>query len=97
MHPEPIVDFGIVLAAGGSSRMGHPKALLQLNGQALINAHINALRTHCLELLVVLGNVCEDGVILLNQGAVLSAIFFGKVTTFPTISMTFSWLIHVTV
>ena len=59
MHPEPIVDFGIVLAAGGSSRMGHPKALLQLNGQALVNAHINALRTHCLELLVVLGSQAD--------------------------------------
>lgn len=47
--------WGIVLAAGGSSRMGRPKALLDLDGQPLIAAHLAALAPSCERLRVVLG------------------------------------------
>ncbi len=48
-------EFGIILAAGGSTRMGHPKALLDHQGEALVNAHVRAFQTHCKNIIVVTG------------------------------------------
>ena len=46
---------GIILAAGGSSRMGHPKALLDLDGAPLIHHHIMRLSRFCDRVVVVTG------------------------------------------
>ena len=46
---------GIVLAAGGSTRMGFPKALLDVEGRPLVVQHIERLRTVCNRILVVIG------------------------------------------
>ncbi|MGH2560093.1 MAG: nucleotidyltransferase family protein [Thermomicrobiales bacterium] len=48
---------GVILAAGGSSRLGHPKQLLDLGGQPLL-AHIlqNATASDLDEVLLVLGH-----------------------------------------
>ena len=46
---------GVILAAGGSTRMGTPKALLEREGQPLILAHIQALEKRCSQIIVVLG------------------------------------------
>ena len=48
-------DFGIILAAGGSTRMGQPKALLIHRGQHLVNAHVHTLQSHCKNIIVVTG------------------------------------------
>lgn len=50
--PQPAA---IILAAGGSTRMGEPKALLDLHGGSLIEAHVAALSTFCSPVIVVLG------------------------------------------
>ena len=47
---------GIILAAGESSRMGTHKALLPLNGQAIIEQHARALKAVCPTVVVVLGS-----------------------------------------
>ena len=47
--------IGIILAAGGSSRMGCPKALLPLDGAPLILHHIKQLTPVCQQIVVVLG------------------------------------------
>jgi len=46
---------GLILAAGGSTRMGTPKALLPIEGLVLINAHVAALAARCSVVRVVLG------------------------------------------
>ena len=46
---------GIILAAGESSRMGSHKALLQLNGQTILEQHVHALKTVCPSVIIVLG------------------------------------------
>jgi molybdenum cofactor cytidylyltransferase len=46
---------GIILAAGGATRMGQPKSLLPLDNTTVISCHINALSTVCAEVIVVLG------------------------------------------
>ncbi len=45
----------VVLAAGASSRMGSPKALLQIGDISLIEAHIESLLSVCSEVVVVVG------------------------------------------
>ncbi len=52
--------IGIILAAGGSSRMGRPKALLPLDGQPLIHHHIDQLGAVCEAIVVVIGGSAED-------------------------------------
>ena len=49
----PII--GIILAAGGSTRMGKPKSLLPLNNPPVISCHINTLLSVCTDVIVVLG------------------------------------------
>ncbi len=53
---DPVALFGVILAAGGSTRMGQPKAWLDLDGTPLISAHIQALAQRCTEVIVVLGD-----------------------------------------
>ncbi len=60
MQQAPSIDFGIILAAGGSTRMGRPKALLDYHGEALINAHIRHLRMVCKDIIVVTGGHAPD-------------------------------------
>jgi len=48
----------ILLAAGGSSRMGTNKALLPLDGRALVRRHIEALGARC-DVLVVVGHEAD--------------------------------------
>src|SRR5262245_27238513 len=46
----------VVLAAGGSSRMGAPKQLLRLEGESLVcRAARAALAAHCAQVFVVVG------------------------------------------
>ena len=46
----------IILAAGGSTRMGHPKSMLRLdNGQTLLESHLEAYRGQVDELVVIGG------------------------------------------
>ena len=43
----------LILAAGQGSRFGYPKAWIELHGVPLIQAHINALKTHtCVRVVV---------------------------------------------
>ena len=53
--PKPAVS-GVILAAGGSSRLGRPKQLLEFKGRPLLD-HIvqNALSSNLGEIIVVLG------------------------------------------
>ena len=60
---------GVILAAGGSSRMGNPKALLDWNGQPLLTAHCQAFTLICSRVIVMIGSqhqliqtVIPDGV-----------------------------------
>jgi molybdenum cofactor cytidylyltransferase len=55
-----MVQSGIILAAGGSTRMGEPKALLMHNGVHLISAHIDALTSQCDNVIVVLGRHADQ-------------------------------------
>jgi molybdenum cofactor cytidylyltransferase len=50
---------GIILAAGGSTRMGSPKALLEWSGQPLIRAHCTAIAAAGGAVIVVLGAEAE--------------------------------------
>jgi molybdenum cofactor cytidylyltransferase len=49
------VIAGIILAAGASSRMGTPKALLDYRGESFLNRLIRVLGTVCDPVIVVLG------------------------------------------
>ncbi len=54
MHAPSLL--GVILAAGASSRMGHPKGLLSLpDGRSLLQAHLDGLATACDRVLVVTG------------------------------------------
>ena len=45
----------IILAAGGSTRMGTPKGLLRLGNSTLIERHIEVMRPYSASIVVVLG------------------------------------------
>ena len=51
---------GLILAAGGSSRLGHPKQLVQYNQNFLINNIESQLSLACENVFVVLGAYYED-------------------------------------
>lgn len=53
--------IGVILAAGESSRMGRPKALLSIEGVSFIDRIVSALRaTKVGEIIVVLGHNAEE-------------------------------------
>ena len=54
MNREDIA--GIILAAGASSRMGHPKALLEYRGETFVARLVRSLGTWCARVVVVLGH-----------------------------------------
>src|SRR5262249_28648717 len=56
-HPggKPIVIVGVLLAAGASTRMGSPKALVRLGGQSFLVRGVRALWSVCDTVIVVLG------------------------------------------
>jgi len=49
------VIAGIILAAGASSRMGTPKALLEYRGETFVGRLVRVLQTQCNPVIVVLG------------------------------------------
>ena len=49
------VVAGVVLSAGGSSRMGRPKALLKVGELSLVEGHIAAMKGRCHRVIVVTG------------------------------------------
>ena len=60
MSPEPFVS-GLVLAAGGSSRLGRPKQLLPYGGATLLDAVIGTARACAFDqLLVAVGGAADD-------------------------------------
>lgn len=50
---------GIILAAGESSRMGSPKALLEFRGETFLDRLIRCFLEHCSPVIVVLGHEPE--------------------------------------
>ncbi len=50
---------GIILAAGESSRMGSPKALLEFRGETFLDRLIRCFDAHCSPVIVVLGHTPE--------------------------------------
>jgi CTP:molybdopterin cytidylyltransferase MocA len=62
---------GLILAAGESSRMGSPKALLEFRGQTFVDRLIQCLSAWCSPVIVVLGHEPE----VIRAGAKQSAIF----------------------
>jgi molybdenum cofactor cytidylyltransferase len=53
------VIAGIILAAGASSRMGAPKALLDYRGETFVGRLVRVLHTACSPVIVVLGYHAE--------------------------------------
>jgi CTP:molybdopterin cytidylyltransferase MocA len=51
-----VSEYGIILAAGGSSRMGEPKPLLELDGEPLVSRAVRTVRAAGADPLVVLGH-----------------------------------------
>lgn len=52
--------LGIILTAGGSTRMGSPKALLPLNDAPIILHHIRQMSRRCKRIVVVVGRHGEE-------------------------------------
>jgi molybdenum cofactor cytidylyltransferase len=53
------VIAGIILAAGASSRMGTPKALLDYRGETFVERLVRVLGENCKPVIVVLGYHAE--------------------------------------
>jgi molybdenum cofactor cytidylyltransferase len=64
---------GIILAAGESSRMGSPKALLEFRGETFLDRLIRCFLAHCSPVIVVLGH--EPEVIRAGVRSVRDAVF----------------------
>jgi len=54
------VIAGIILAAGASSRMGSPKALLEYQGETFVNRLVRVLSSACDPVIVVVGYHAEQ-------------------------------------
>ena len=55
-----MTDYGIILAAGGSRRMGQPKQLLELDGTTLVQRAIQTVRQAGAQPLVVRGSKATE-------------------------------------
>ncbi|PYT32334.1 MAG: hypothetical protein DMG58_10430 [Acidobacteria bacterium] len=64
---------GLILAAGESSRMGSPKALLEFRGETFIDRLIRCFSEHCSPVIVVLGH--EPEVIRAGVRCLMHALF----------------------
>jgi CTP:molybdopterin cytidylyltransferase MocA len=64
---------GLILAAGESSRMGSPKALLEFRGETFLDRLIRCFEQHCFPVIVVLGH--EPEVIRAGVRAAGNAVF----------------------
>jgi len=64
---------GLILAAGESSRMGSPKALLEFRGETFIDRLIRCFSAYCSPVIVVLGH--EPEVIRAGVRSPLHAVF----------------------
>lgn len=64
---------GLILAAGESSRMGSPKALLEFRGETFLDRLIRCFSDYCSPVIVVLGH--EPEVIRAGVRAAGSAVF----------------------
>jgi molybdenum cofactor cytidylyltransferase len=64
---------GLILAAGESSRMGSPKALLEFRGDTFLDRLIRCFSAYCAPVIVVLGH--EPEVIRAGVRAAGSAVF----------------------
>jgi len=64
---------GLILAAGESSRMGSPKALLEFRGETFLDRLIRCFEEHCFPVIVVLGH--EPEVIRAGVRAAGNAVF----------------------
>ena len=53
--PSTMTRRAVILAAGGSQRMGRPKALLELHGRPIVAWHCERLATIADEVFVVTG------------------------------------------
>jgi molybdenum cofactor cytidylyltransferase len=65
------VIAGIILAAGASSRMGSPKALLEYRGETFVNRLVRLFSSACDRVIVVLGyhaDAIREHIILENIG-----------------------------
>jgi molybdenum cofactor cytidylyltransferase len=56
-RPQPAA---VILAAGASSRMGHPKPLLQFEGQTFLDSLIERFEGICEPIIVVLGYAADQ-------------------------------------
>jgi molybdenum cofactor cytidylyltransferase len=56
-RPQPAA---VILAAGASSRMGHPKPLLQFEGQTFLDSLIQRFEGICAPIIVVLGYAADE-------------------------------------
>ncbi len=59
------IEEAVILAAGASRRMGEPKALLSLDGEPLVVAHVRAFEAVGLRVTVVVGACGNDVVAVL--------------------------------
>jgi len=64
---------GLILAAGESSRMGSPKALLEFRGETFVDRLIRCFSEYCSPVIVVLGN--EPEVVRAGVRSPVKAIF----------------------
>lgn len=61
MRGRALCPAGLVLAAGGGSRFGRPKALVEINGKTLVDRALDTLRVGgCDPVVVVIGARAED-------------------------------------
>lgn len=68
-RPSPARVTGLLLAAGQGRRMGKPKALVQVQGRALLDHSVtHLLEGGCADVLVVLGAATDEARQLLGHG-----------------------------
>lgn len=68
MSRRPV--HGLILAAGASTRMGRPKALLEIRGEPVIRRLVRLLRPVCAEVVVVVGRHAAEIAPLVDRAVV---------------------------